>query len=156
MTLEHEKYQQPEEPLSVRERRKMRAMWESKLVREMISVGLDPSERMENMEGARELIDLLARDEGIVANRELSAALGYPYHTQHVTQGKPREYMSAGYTMKISITGGTKDRVFSKPGVALAAMAARTARGKAMRAWMAEVVAMAARHPDFKHLFPEN
>ncbi|MCC6477962.1 MAG: hypothetical protein IT552_01970 [Sphingomonadaceae bacterium] len=147
--------EQPDEPLSVRERRKVRALLESDLKSKMIEIGLDPVERYRNMAEAVEMIELLASPEGIVTNKEMANALGYPQHLQHAPYGKAREYMKTGYTMKITVGNGLggKDRIFSKQGACLAAMRSRTPKAEAVRAWMAEVVAAASTHPDFDYLF---
>lgn len=156
-------YKDPEMPaadnaMSVREARKARRMWEDEQVRKMLAVGLDPELRFGNRDAARYMVYLLTREEGIITNPEIADALGYPSHINHAPGGKRREYMNSGYTMKVSVGGGVggKERVFSKQGACLIAMISRTEQGAAVRGWMAEVIAMAARHPDFQHLFLED
>jgi hypothetical protein len=145
------------EGLSVREGRKTRAVWEEDRCQEMIAIGMDPLARADAIVGSRNFVSLLRRPEGIASSMEIGWALSGGDQSKYFQPaGKIAASFASlgcGYTMKLTAGRGMgRTRYFSRQAVCIVGMQSTGPSAHSFRAWMAEVVTRASKHPDFADL----
>ena len=142
--------------LSVREARKTRKHWENEWCQQVIEIGLDPEFRADAIKGSQPMIELLRRPMGVASSMEIALALNPDATNPWQTGGKMSAhfaYLGGGYTTKLTPDRGMgKTRFYSKQAVCIIGMRSGGDTSGRFRAWMAEVVARASTHRDFRDL----